>query len=80
MLASLEEDDFGDSIKDTKIKRNRDESDDYDGASPSGEGSSSDIAQSKRTRHPNIIERLLPRLGNWIGNLSTQHDSDYEES
>ena len=77
---TLEEDDFGDSIKDTKIKRNRDESDDYDGASPSGEGSSSDIAQPKRTRHPNIIERLFPHLGNWIGNLSTQHDSDYEES
>lgn len=80
MLASLEEDDFGDSIKDTKIKRNRDESNEYDGPGPSGEGSSSDIPQPKRTQHPNIIERLMPRLGNWIGNLSTQHDSDYEES
>lgn len=74
---TLEEDDFGDSIKDTKIKRNYDE---YDGPGPSGEGSSSDIPQPKRTQHPNIIERLMPRLGNWIGNLSTQHDSDYEES
>ena len=71
------EDDFDDSIKDTKIKRNYDE---YDGPGPSGEGSSSDIPQPKRTQHPNIIERLMPRLGNWIGNLSTQHDSDCEES
>jgi hypothetical protein len=43
------EDDFDDSAKDTKIKPNLD---DYDGAGPSGEGSSSDITTTKEDTTP----------------------------
>ena len=76
------EDDLDDSAKDTKIKRGRD---DFDGdeAGPSGEATDSeiDIPHSKRIRLPNLIERFIPHLGNWIGNSRTQEegDSDCEE-
>ena len=67
------EDDFKDLAKDTKTKRSRD---DYDGdeAGTSGEGTSNevDVPHPKRIKLPNLIERLIPRLGNWIGNFSTQ--------
>jgi hypothetical protein len=76
------EDDFDDSAKDTKIKRSHDDYD-ADEAGPSGEGTSNDmdIPHPKRIRIPNVIERFIPRLGNWIGNLSTQEqgNSDCEE-
>jgi hypothetical protein len=76
------EDDFDDSAKDTKIKRSHDDYD-ADEAGPSGEGTSNDmdIPHPKRIRIPNVIERFIPRLGNWIGNLSTQGqgNSDCEE-
>lgn len=74
------EDDLQDSAKDAKIKRSRDDS--YgDGAGPSEEGTSNDAPHRKRIRLPNLIERFIPHLGNWIGNLSTQGqgDSDCEE-
>nr|POE77228.1 tmv resistance protein n [Quercus suber] len=76
------EDDLDDSAKDTKIKCS---CDDFDGdkAGPSGEATNSevDIPHSKRIRLPNLIERFIPHLGNWVGNSSTQEegDSDYEE-
>ena len=67
------EDDFKDLAKDTKTKRSRD---DYDGdeAGTSGEGTSNevDVPHPKRIKLPNLIERLVPRLRNWIGNFSTQ--------
>ena len=67
------EDDFKDLAKDTKTKRSRD---DYDGdeAGTSGEGTSNeaDVPHPKRIKLPNLIERLIPRLGNWVGNFSTQ--------
>ena len=71
------EDDLDDSAKDTKIKRNRD---DFDGveAGPSGEATNRevDIPHSKRIRLRNLMERFIPHLGNWIGNSSTQEESD----
>ena len=73
------EDEFDDSAKDSKNKRRRSH-DDYDGAGPSEEGSFNDQLHPKRIRLPNIIERFVPRLGNLIGNLSTQDDSDDEKS
>ena len=73
------EDEFDDSAKDSKNKRRRSH-DDYDGARPSEEGSFNDQLHPKRIRLPNIIERFVPRLGNLIGNLSTQDDSDDEKS
>ena len=76
------EDDFDDSAKDTKIKRSHDDYD-ADEAGPSGEGTSNDldIPHPKRIRIPNVIERFIPRLGNWSRNLSTQGqgNSDCEE-
>ena len=76
------EDDFDDSAKDTKIKRSHDDYD-ADEAGPSGEGNSNDmdIPHPKRIRIPNVIERFIPRLGNWSRNLSTQGqgNSDCEE-
>jgi hypothetical protein len=74
--------DFDDSAKDTKTKRSHDDYD-ADEAGPSGEGTSNDmdIPHPKRIRIPNVIERFIPHLGNWIGNLSTQGqgNSDCEE-
>ena len=76
------EDDFDDSAKDTKIKRSHDDYD-ADEAGPSGEGTSNDmdIPHPKRIRIPNVIERFIRCLGNWIGNLCTQEqgNSDCEE-
>ena len=79
------EDDFKDLAKDTKTKRSRD---DYDGddAGTSGEGTSNevDVPHPKRIKLPNLIERLVPRLRNLIGNFSTQgqgnSDCQKEES
>ena len=79
------EDDFKDLAKDTKTKRSRD---DYNGdeAGTSGEGTSNevDVPHPKRIKLPNLIERLVPRLRNWIGNFSTQgqgnSDCQKEES
>ena len=74
--------DFEDSVKVTKMKRS---SDNYDGdeAGASGEGipSDVDVPHLKRIKLPNLIERFIPRLGNLIGNLSTQvqGDSDCKE-
>nr|POE89325.1 hypothetical protein CFP56_54781 [Quercus suber] len=52
-------------------------------AGPSGEATSNDVDEPhpKRIRLPNLIERLIPRLGNWLGNSSTQEqgDSDCEK-
>ena len=44
-------------------------------ARPSGEGTSNEVyvPHPKRIRVlPHIIERFIPRLGNWIGNSSKQ--------
>ena len=79
------EDDFKDLAKDTKTKRSRD---DYNGdeAGTSGEGTSNevDVPHPKRIKLPNLIERLVPRLRNLIGNFSTQgqgnSDCQKEES
>ncbi|XP_023920918.2 disease resistance protein RUN1-like [Quercus suber] len=74
--------DFEDLVEVTKMKRS---SDNYDGdeAGPSGEDipSDVDIPHPKRIKFPNLIERFIPRLGNLIGNLSTQvkGDSDCKE-
>ena len=82
IITPYDEDGFEDSEKDTKIKRSRDDSD-GEGAVPSGEATSNDVDEPhpKRIRLPNLIERLIPRLGNWLGNSSTQEqgDSDCEE-
>ena len=76
------EDDLDNSAEDTKVKRSRDEFD-GDGAGPSGQGTSNDtdIPDPKRIQLPNLIERFVPRLGNWFGNLSTheQGNSDCEQ-
>ncbi|KAK9995183.1 hypothetical protein SO802_024886 [Lithocarpus litseifolius] len=82
IITTYDEDRFEDSEKDIKIKRSRDDS--YgEGAGPSGEATSNDVDEPhpKRIRLPNLIERLIPRLGNWLGNSSTQEqgDSDCEE-
>ena len=43
-----------------------------------------DVPRPKRIQLPNLIERFIPRLGNWIENLSTQGqgntDCEKEES
>ena len=82
IITSYDEDGFEDSEKDTKIKRSRDDSV-GEGAGPSGEATSNDEDEPhpKRIRLPNLIERLIPCLGNWLGNSSTQEqgDSDCEE-
>nr|POF24806.1 hypothetical protein CFP56_44556 [Quercus suber] len=76
------EDDLDDSAKDTKIKPSRV---DFDGDEngPSGEATNSEVGipHPKRIRLPNLIQRFIPHLGNWIGNSSTQEegDSDCEE-
>ena len=76
------EDDLDNSAEDTKVKRSRDESD-GDGVGPSGQGTSNDIdiPNPKRIQLLNLIERFVPRLGNWFGNLSTheQGNSDCEQ-
>ena len=82
IITPYDQDGFEDSEKDAKIKRSRDDSD-GEGAGPSGEATSNDEDEPhpKRIRLPNRIERLIPRLGNWLGNSSTQEqgDSDCEE-
>ena len=45
----------------------------------SEEGSSNNLPYPKTVQLPNIIERFMPSLGNLIGILSTQDDSDYEK-
>ena len=83
IITPYDEDGFDDSEKDTKIKRSHDNSD-GEGAGPSGEATSNEVDEPphpKRIRLPNLIERLIPHLGNWLGNSSTkeQGDSDWEE-
>ena len=82
IITPYDEDGFDDSEKDTKIKRSRDDSN-GEGAGPSGKATSNDVDEPhpKRIRLPNLIERLIPCLGNWLGNSSTQEqgDSDCEE-
>ena len=82
IITPYDEDGFEDSEKDTKIKRSRDDSD-GEKAGPSGEATSNDVDEPhpKRIRLPNLIERLIPRLGNWLGNSSTQEQghSDCKE-
>ena len=63
------EDDFEGLAEDTKTKRSRD---DYDGTSGEGTSNEVDVPHPKRIQLPNLIERFIPSLGNWIGNLSTQ--------
>jgi hypothetical protein len=75
------EDDVDDSAKDNIIKQSRD---DYDGDELAGPLNSNDVdvPHPKRIQLPNLIERFIPRLGNWIGNSSTQGqlgNSDCEE-
>ena len=72
------EDDLEDSAKDTKTKRSHD---DYDGTSGEGTSNEVDVPHPKRIQLSNLIERFIPHLGNWIGNLSTQGQghSDCEE-
>ena len=64
------EDDVDDSAKDSIIKRSRDE-DELAGPLNSNDV---DVPHPKRIRQflPNLIERFIPPLGNWIGNSSTQ--------
>ena len=71
------EDDLEDPAKETKIKRSRDDSDRV-GIGPNGE---LEVPHPKRIQLPNLIERFIPHLENWIGNSSTQEegDSDCEE-
>ena len=75
------EDDFEGLAEDTKTKRSRD---DYDGTSGEGTSNEVDVPHPKRIQLPNLIERFIPRLGNWIENLSTQGqgntDCEKEES
>nr|POE58073.1 hypothetical protein CFP56_75204 [Quercus suber] len=77
-----DEDGFEDSEKETKIKRSSDDSD-GEGAGPSGEATSNDIdvPHPKSVQLPNLIQRLMLCLGNWIGSLCAQRqgDSDCEE-
>ena len=57
-------------------------SDDFDGegAGPSGEATSNDVdsPHPKGIRLPNLIERLILCLGNWLGNSSTQEQGDFD--
>ena len=71
------EDDLDDSAKDTIIKRSHDDHD-GDGDGPSGEVTYNevDVPHPKRIRLPNLIERFIPHLGNWIGNSCTQEQGD----
>nr|POE98592.1 hypothetical protein CFP56_74800 [Quercus suber] len=73
-------DGFEDLEKDTKIKRSRDDSD-GEGVGPSGEATSNDVDEPhpKRIRLPNLIEKLISCLGNWLRNSSTQEQGDSEE-
>nr|POE74861.1 disease resistance-like protein csa1 [Quercus suber] len=77
IITPYDEEGFDDSAKDTKIKRSHDDSN-GEGAGPSGEATSNDVDKPhpKRIRFPNLIERLIPRLGNWLGNSSTQEQGD----
>ena len=76
------EDDVDDSAKDSIIKRSRDDYDEDELAGPLN-SNDVDVPHPKRIRQflPNLIERFIPRLGNWIGNSSTQGqgNSDCEE-
>ena len=45
----------------------------------SEEGSSNNLPYPKTMQLPNNIKRFMPNLGNLIGSLSTQDDSDYEK-
>nr|POE73355.1 hypothetical protein CFP56_64049 [Quercus suber] len=76
IITPYDEDGFENSEKDTKIKQSRDDTD-GEGAGPSGEATSNDVDEPhpKRIRLPNLIERLIPRLGNWLGNSSTQEQA-----
>ena len=58
-----------DSVKDTKIKRRRDDFD-KDGPGPSGEGKSNgmDVPHPKRRRLSILIDKFFQCLGNWITN------------
>ena len=83
---TLYEDDLDDSAEETIIKWSHDDHDgdgDGDGDGPSGEVTHNEVdaPQPKRMRLPDLIERFIPHLGNWIGNSSTQEqgDSDCEE-
>ncbi|KAL4600360.1 hypothetical protein ACB092_11G193500 [Castanea dentata] len=82
IITPYNEDGFEDSEKETKIKQS---SDDFDGegAGPSGEATSNDIdiPHPKSVQLPNLIQRLMLCLGNWIGSLCAQRqgDSDCEE-
>ena len=82
IITPYDEEGFEDSEKDTKIKRSCDDSDGEE-VGPSGEATSNDVDEPhpQRIRLPNLIERLIPHLGNWLGNSSTQEqgDSDCEE-
>nr|POE58072.1 disease resistance-like protein csa1 [Quercus suber] len=82
IITPYDEDGFEDSEKETKIKRSSDDSD-GEGAGPSGEATSNDIdvPHPKSVQLPNLIQRLMLCLGNWIGSLCAQRqgDSDCEE-
>ena len=82
IITPYDEDGFKDSKKKTKIKRSSDDSD-GEGAGPSEEATSNDIdiPHPKSVQLPNLIQRLMLCLGNWIGSLCAQRqgDSDCEE-
>ena len=67
--------------KDTKTKRSHD---DNDGTNGEGTSNEVDVPHPKRIQLPNLIERSIRRLGNWIENLRTQGqgstDTKKEES
>ena len=82
IITPYDEDGFEDSEKETKIKQSSDDSD-GEGVGPIGEATSNDIdiPHPKSVQLPNLIQRLILCLGNWIGSLCAQRqgDSDCEE-
>ena len=82
IITPYDEDGFEDSEKETKIKQSSDDSD-GEGVGPIGEATSNDIdiPHPKSVQLPNLIQRLMLCLGNWIRSLCAQRqgDSDCEE-
>ena len=77
IITPYDEDGFEDSEKETKIKQSIDDSD-GEGAGPSGEATSNniDVPHPKSVQLPNLIQRLMLCLGNWIGSLCAQRQGD----
>ena len=77
IITPYDEDGFEDSEKETKIKQSSDDSD-GEGVGPIGEATSNDIdiPHPKSVQLPNLIQRLMLCLGNWIGSLCAQRQGD----